>query len=290
MPNTNKMLWPYPAKDTDPWFENFESMVTAMDSSGYAAREDRNLLLSEGGLVSFTASSGLLAWDASIVLLSPISPFKLTLPAGSVTLLDGERLYVNVTRAPSSSASLSSYVAAQVPNTNDAMLLAVRSGSDVYFKNGSRVADGDSKTLFESAALSPGVEQIDIVKLATRESHDSVTPLVAGGDAFDPTDYDKPGFARTVTFRAVAANGDIGITTTVKLYNVTDSDTVATLTFTSTTPAKDQVVLVEGAGVGEIDLVEKIYEVRIALTAPPGGPTETIELYGAELVIVSTAI
>jgi hypothetical protein len=290
MPNTSKMIWPFPAKDSDPWYEGFASMVAAMDASGYASREDRNILLSEGGSVSFTASSGLLSWAGAIVLLSPIAPFKLTIPAGSVTLLDGQRLYVNVTRSPATNVSLAAMVADGIPNTNDAMLIAVRSGSDVYFRNGSRISDGESKTLFESAGASPGAEQVDVVKLATRESHNSVTPLIAGGDSFDPTDYDKPGFARTLVFRAVAANGDVGMTNTVTLYNVTDSEAVAVLTFTSTAPTKDEVVLVEGSGAGEIDLVEKIYEVRIALTAPPGGPTETIELLGAELVIVSTAV
>lgn len=288
MPNTSKMIWPYPTKDSDPWFENFQSMVTAMDSSGYASREDRNIVLSGGGLVSFVAATGLLSWSAAMVFLSPISPFKETLPAGSVTIQDGQRLYVNVTRSPLGGVSLSSIVANQIPNTDDAMLIAVRDGSAIYFRNGSRVLDGQTKTLFDPSGA--GIQQIDVLKLSTRESHDSVTALVVGGDAFNPTDYDKPGFARTLTFRAVAANGDIGMTTTVKLYNVTDSDLCATLSFTSTTPAKDQIVLVEGAGAGQIDLVEKIYEVRIALSAPPGGPTETIELYGAEIVVVSTAI
>jgi len=288
MPNTGKMIWPYPSKDTDPWFESFESMVTAMDASGYAAREDRSVVLADGGDVSFVASSGLLSWTSGVVLLSPISPFKMTLPSGSVTILDGQRLYVNVTRSPQANISLSGIVANQIPNTNDAMLLAVRDGAFVYWRNGGRIGDGETKNLFSSS--SSGAEQIDVIKLATRESHGSVTPLVAGGDVFNPADYDKPGYTRTLVFRGVAANGDVGITTIATLYNITDSDPVATLTFTSTNPAKDEVVLVEGAGAGEIDLLDKLYEVRISLTAPPGGPTETIELYGAELVVVSTAV
>ena len=287
MPNTEKMIWPFPNKDSDPWFEAFESMVTAMDSSGYAAREDRNIILSGGGLVSFTASSGLLAWTAPIVLISPISPFKMTIPIGSVNLNDGQFFYVNVTRAPTGTISLSALVANQAPNTNDAFVIAVRDGTAVYFRNGASVGDGDSTSLFVGGAA---VDHIQIVKIATRESHDSVTPLVAGGVAFDPTDYDKAGYTKTMTFRAVTSNGDIGMTTSVTLRNVTDNDTIATLSFTSTTPTKDQIVLVEGAGAGQIDPVEKIYEVRIALTVPPGGPTETIELYGAEIVVVNTPI
>jgi hypothetical protein len=286
MPNTSKMIWPFPTKDSDPWYENFLSMVTALDASGYASREDRNIVLDGGGLVSFTASSGLLSWSAPIVLISPISPYKETIPAGLVNLADGQFFYVNVTRAPTGSISLAPHVATQVPNTDDAYVIAVRDGSAVYFRNGARIGDGETSTLFASGG--GGGETLEIVKLSTRESHDSVTPLIVGGDAFNPTDYDRPGATKVMKFSAVVANGDVGMTTTVKLFNLTDSDLVATLTFTSTTPTKDQVVLVEGSGAGQIDSVEKIYEVRIALTAPPGGPTETIELFGAEIIVAST--
>lgn len=292
MTNTAKMQWPYPTKDSDPWFDGFESMTGAMDASGYAAREDRNILISGGGMVSFTASTGLLAWSAAIVVMSPIAGFKLTVPAGSVTLVDGACLYVNVTRAPLGNASLSSFVAGQVPNTDSALLLAIRNGSAVYFRNGSQVDDGDSKSLFAGSGggLTSGSSIITVVKLATRESHGSNTALVVGGDAFDPVAFDIPGFSKIMTFRAVAANGDIGLTNTVQLYSLTDSDVIATLSFTSTNTAKMEAVLVQGAGAGQVDPVEKIYEVRIALGAPSGGPTETIELYGAEIIITNTAI
>lgn len=289
MTNTAKMLWPYPTKDSDPWFAGFESMTGAMDASGYAAREDRNILISGGGTVSFTASTGLVSWSAAIVLMSPISGFKLTLPAGSAVLADGAHLCVNVVRAPTGNSSLASFVSAQVPNTDSAMLLAVRNGSAVYFRNGSEVGDGQSKTLFSSGGLQAGSSLVSMIKLSTRESHDSDTALVVGGDSFSPITFDIPGFTKTMVFRAVAANGDIGLSNTVQLYNVTDSDLIATLTFTSTTTTKMEAVLVQGAGAGQIDPVAKIYEVRIALGAPSGGPTETIELYGAEIIVTNTA-
>ena len=284
MPNTNKMIWPFPNKDSDPWFESFLSMVTGMDSSGYASREDRNIILDGGGNVSFTASTGLLQWTAPIVLISPINPYKETIPTGFVNLQDGQFFYVNVTRAPTGGISLAAFVATQVPNTDDAYVIAVRDGSAVYFRNGARIGDGETSTLFSSGGGGSG-ETLEIVRMATRESHNSVTPLIVGGDAFNPTDYDRPGVTKTMYFRAMVANGDIGMTTTVQLYSLTDSEVVGTLSFTSTTPTKSQVVLVEGAGAGQVDSVEKIYEVRIKLTVPPGGPTETIELFGAEIIV-----
>jgi hypothetical protein len=286
MPNTSKMIWPYPNKDSDPWFEMFESMVAAQDASGYASREDRNIILNGGSLISFTASNGLLQWTAPIVLLSPISSLKESIATGFVNILDGQWLYVNVTRAPQSAISLTALVANQVPNTNDAFVIAVRDGSSVYFRNGARIGDGETTTLFSGGGS--GAEFLDVLKLATRESHNATTPLVAGGDSFNPTDYDKPGFTKTMTFRAVAANGDVGMTTQVILWNLTDSEAVATLSFTSANPTKAQVALTEGAGAGQIDASEKLYEVRIRLTTAPGGPTETVELFGAEIIIENT--
>ena len=288
MPNSNKMQWPYPAKDEDPWYERFDQMVTGQDSSGYASREDRHLTFTGGGTVSFDAGTGTVTWSSAIEILSPIAGFKITVAATSIVLEDGEVGYINITRSPTQNVSVSPAVASTAPNTNDAYTLCIRNGSAIYWANGGKIADGESKSLFYG--IVPGSKSIEIVHIANRVSHDSNTPLVAGGVAFNPVDYDKPGYSRVISFRAVAANGDVGITTLVRLFNVTDNEEVASLSFTTTEQAKDEIVLVEGAGAGEIDLVEKIYEVLIQLQDPPGGATETVELYDAEIQVVSTAI
>ena len=288
MPNSNKMQWPYPAKDEDPWYERFDQMVTGQDSSGYASREDRHLTFTGGGTVSFDAGTGTVTWSSAIEILSPIAGFKITVAATSIVLEDGEVGYINITRSPTQNVSVSPAVASTAPNTNDAYTLCIRNGSAIYWANGGKIADGESKSLFYG--IVPGSKSIEIVHIASRVSHDSNTPLVAGGVAFNPVDYDKPGYSRVISFRAVAANGDVGITTLVRLFNVTDNEEVASLSFTTTEQAKDEIVLVEGAGAGEIDLVEKIYEVLIQLQDPPGGATETVELYDAEIQVVSTAI
>ena len=289
MPNTNKMKWSYPGRDDDPWYEKFDQMVTGQDSSGYANREDRHTALAGGGLVSFNATTGAVAWDAAIELLSPIAGFKMTIAASSFVLADGEIAYVNLVRSPTQNVTTSPAVAPTAPNTDNAFTLCVRNGGSIYWANGSRISDGESKGLFYGTVS--GTSLVEIVNIASRASHDSDTPLVVGAMAFNPLDYDKPGHSRVISFRALAANGDVGITTHVKLLNVTDGyDEVASLSFTTTDIVKDEVVLVEGSGVGEIDLVEKIYEVQISLDVAPGSATETVELYDAEIQVVSTAI
>lgn len=156
MPNSNRMQWPYPGRDTDPWWAKFESMVVSMDSSGYASREDRQLILGGGGLVSWNAGTGVLAWGDALEVYSPISGFRLDLPSGSKILADGEVLYVDLTRAPTRNVTLGAAVASQVPNTNDAYALAIRRGTDVYWRHGIRIQDGQTINLFDGGGGGSG--------------------------------------------------------------------------------------------------------------------------------------
>lgn len=148
MPNTGKMIWPFPNKDSDPWFEQFETMVTAMDSSGYAAREDRNIIFGGGGDVTWDSGTGNLTWMAPIVAYSMIAGFKLSIPAGSINIPDTQVLYINLTRHPLTNASLAVAAANTVPNTNDAMALAVRVGTTIYWRWGSKIETGETLNLF----------------------------------------------------------------------------------------------------------------------------------------------
>lgn len=291
MPNSPRMIWPYPAKDTDPWFEKFDSMVRAQDASGYASREDRHITFAQGGVFSFDGTTNVLSWDDTLELLSPIAGFRNDVPANNpsgVTILEGEALYVNVVRGPVSNVSLATFVASTVPNTDDAMLLCIRRNNACYFRNGARIVDGESKGIFAGSV--PGEVNLNVINAANRASHDSNIPLVVGALAFDPTDYDKTGAIREIKFRAVVANGEVGLTNSVRLINVTDGQIVTTLSFTDTDITKDEALLVEGAGIGEIDASEHIYEVQVFLNAAPLDVTHTIELYSCELRVTNTSV
>ena len=103
-----------------------------------------------------------------------------------------------------------------------------------------------------------------------RESwNDNATPLLVGAVSLNGSDYG----GRTVTFKAVAAMGNAGITGYVKLINVTDASDVATLAFDSQNQTLKETTIALAAGA-------KIYEVEIYLAAAPG-TGDTIELYSA---------
>jgi hypothetical protein len=148
VPNTNKMQWPFPAKDRDPWYETFEQMATAMDSSGYASREDRQIIMGGGGDVTFDAGTNSLTWAESLDFYSLISGFKVSIAATTVAIADGEVIYLNLTRSPTQNISVSTAAANQVPNTDDAMAIAVRVGTVVYWRHGSKIDSGETVNIF----------------------------------------------------------------------------------------------------------------------------------------------
>lgn len=146
MPNTPRMNWPYPNENQESWYEALKSFAEAMDSSGYASREDRNLILSGGGTVSWDATSATLDWDDIIQIFSPNTGFKIQLAAASVTISDGQVLYVSLTRAPTQNLVLTPVVAGQVSSDDQALVIAARLGTQLYWRNGLLLDDGDTAT------------------------------------------------------------------------------------------------------------------------------------------------
>lgn len=153
MPNTPRMGFPYPAENVDPWYEQFRLLLEAMDASGYASREDRQLILSEGGSISWNVPT--LVWTGTIRVLSPITGFQIQISAGTATLDAGQALYVNLTRAPTQSVVVSVAVASQVPSSDEAYVLAIRLGTRIYWRNGILLDDGD---VIAGLGVKPGLD------------------------------------------------------------------------------------------------------------------------------------
>lgn len=240
--------------------------------------------------MSWNAGTGILSWTAALEIYSVISGFRLDIPAGNVTVLDGEVFFVNLTRAPTLNVTLGTAVALQVPNTDSAFALAVRRGTDIFWRHGVKIATGETFNIFELVQVPVGATGntlISTIRAGDIESHDSATPKIVSQFQFNPTDYALSGTTRTLVFRAVAANGGGVASTNVRLFNLTDGETIATLNFTSSSPTVKEAALTEGAGAGQIDLADKVYEVRIFVDAPDA-IDDTIELGSAELRVINT--
>lgn len=166
MPVTSRTGIPYPAQLREPWFTEFVAALEAIDAQTYAAREDRNLIMMGGGTVSFNVSGtlGTLAWTQAIDIYSPPTGLLVSIPIGSIALLDGEAFYVDMVRSPTAPTTTAAQKASQVPSTNTAILIGLRRGVRVYFRQGDVISDGMAVDLFNepSAVTLSGATPVQV--------------------------------------------------------------------------------------------------------------------------------
>lgn len=138
-----RMQWPYPAENADPWLDDFRAFIAALDASGFASREDRNLLIMGGGTISWNGTTGVLTWTAAIEFLSPNTGFLNQIPAGNVTLTDGQIVRGNLARALGGNASMAVAAAGFALSNDNSIVVCIRRGTNLYWRNGLVMADGD---------------------------------------------------------------------------------------------------------------------------------------------------
>ena len=153
---SDRMQFPFPNRNRDPFDAEFLALMASLDSAGFAGREDRNILLTGGGTFSFDALSGLLSWSLAVDIVSPITGFLLSVPAGSISLPDGGFLFVDLVRAPTTNRTVVALQASTVPQTDTAWVIGVRKGDRVFFRNGQVLLDGESGELLSGSSLGGG--------------------------------------------------------------------------------------------------------------------------------------
>jgi hypothetical protein len=136
-----RMMWPTPSLDDDPWFEFYQDQIRAQDASGFAAREDRNIILSGGGLLTWNVSTGL-TWTESFLVWSPSTGFFSRLVPATLLPLNGQIIRAEITRAPGQSVNVTAEVASIARNTDDSFVLGLRSGTNFVFRNGIIIKNG----------------------------------------------------------------------------------------------------------------------------------------------------
>jgi len=152
MATSPRMRWPYPAEGVDPWYDSFEGMVSAQDSSVFGLEEAKNVILSGGGIISWDAASGLLQWANSFVLNASSTGFLEEIEAGSAYLNnDGDVLYVRFINGPSDNVILVARVTGALPaaDLERTLVICRRSGSRIFFRNGAVLQDGESAAVID---------------------------------------------------------------------------------------------------------------------------------------------
>jgi len=154
---TSLLSWTIPAQRLRSYYTAFQTLIGQIETDVFAAREDRNLTLSGGGTLSFTAE-GVLAWTAALSIEGHISAYANTVAIGDITVPDGWCVYVALTRKPAAAVAVVATKAAQLPTLNGERLylLGIRRGTDFWWSNGALSAAGESKTFVELLAAGGG--------------------------------------------------------------------------------------------------------------------------------------
>jgi hypothetical protein len=278
------MKWSIPARDKDPWYDDFVDLTGSQDTSASAAREDRNIIGLRGGTFGFTLSSGEVTWDDTIELLSAITGFLWQIPAGSVVLGEGELFYVVLPRYPSDNTSVSTAKASNISlvDGDSAFVLAIRRESKVYWRNGAVMEDGQSFEVFEASGGQGGGggstfgevgQKIrNIITISTNEPTDQSTFSAIGAFALDPDDYEITGTAVEFRFLVTGSITNSVTTGSIQLFDLTGAAIVTTITFNG---APDLTPQKKISSLLALPSGERLYEVRIKVT---GGTPPTDKL------------
>jgi hypothetical protein len=273
---TPRLSWPYPSQNDDPWFDAFVSFTLAMDASGFASREDRHLIMGEGGVIDWDIGTDTLSWAGEIFLSSAMTGFSWRVPADSVTIQQGEVLYVNLARNPLTNVNLTPAVASTIPNTDDALALAIRFGNTILWRTGLRMLGGSAPSLSPVSVTSAS---FSLAHNGSRTTADPVE-LIVGGGLFDG----GIGIPNQVEFNLVGffvATGAVG-NCRLRLYDVGTPSTPAapvlrstlTIPFASaggTVSFSNALSIVSSiTGVDQILDSQRVYEVTAELDGADG--------------------
>lgn len=255
MAKTPRMQWPVPGQHLDPWYDAFVAMMGEVDADAFAAREDRNILLTGGGTISFSTMTGVLSWSAAIELVAPTG-FLLTIDTGNITLAEGEVLYVVIPRGAAAGATLTPAKTTNIsalPNHRDVLALAVRRLNAVWWRTGPFGGGGSG-----GAGTDPRLT----IAMATNEATGENTNQTVGAFQLNPSDYTySPITFFFVTLGSVSAATFTG---RISLFNLTTATNVLNHDYTATATSRQRTSFVPTAG-------NNIYEIRIRTTTgvPP---------------------
>ena len=91
----------YPDENQDPYWTTIRNFFLAEDEWLQANYEDKSILVFGGGTMTLIGST--FSWSAPLYIVSQRSVTKITIAASSVTVADGEVLYVTTGARPSTS-------------------------------------------------------------------------------------------------------------------------------------------------------------------------------------------
>ncbi len=140
MPSTPKLSIVYPAEGQEPFTDIMKNYFDTVDSYLYNTIEDRNLMLIDGGNITFSLSTNTLSWTSDFWLKSFVNGYKIIIPAGSISPInDGDIVYVIIPRSLTSDVVVNPVVGQQVGISQNNVVICVRKDNNIYFRNGLKI-------------------------------------------------------------------------------------------------------------------------------------------------------
>jgi hypothetical protein len=175
------MQWPYPRDGEDPWYSSFEDMVRAEDASVFALHDEKNIILSGGGVISWDATLNTVTWALPIVLNSSQSGYAETIPTGNLTTVvnDGALGYVLFQPSPQAPVTLVLASADVLPpsEVDSTFVLFRRRQNKLYWRNGQVLNDGDALPIIDAPGGGGGVTAV--TALAPINSSGGASPVIS---------------------------------------------------------------------------------------------------------------
>ena len=151
MPQTPKMGLVSPSEGDEPYFDLINSLFTAIDSSLFAGREDRNLFFMNTASITVTIPGGGGPGTADIFWSSPLvlkgfegfGRVDVDVPGGPLTLIQGQALYVEIPRPAQTdpvlvTALVGDYITIQRSDAKIVLAVFWTDGK-MYFRNGASI-------------------------------------------------------------------------------------------------------------------------------------------------------
>jgi hypothetical protein len=149
---TTKLLLAKPARGDLDWDDEANGNYDLLDTCIYANREDRNMSISGGGILTYDALTGEIAFTADIYLHHGVNGNRSRIPVSESPLVcsdDLRMVYVIIPRAPTVATDLTVANgklwndAIAVPSSNNALVIAIRDSDDqIQLYGGGVLIDG----------------------------------------------------------------------------------------------------------------------------------------------------
>lgn len=170
--------------------------------------------------------------------------------------------------------------------TPDYLLNKFVAGTNITLTKGS--PGGDETITIAASGVGASTNKFTTpIQLGNNQSSYYATPLIIGMQEINPSDFTVANCTMSAVFRATGLMGNSGITGYVRLTNLTDSETVATLTFSSTSISTQSSTLTIGSSSGNLKNSSKKYEVTIWVDSPSSS-SDSIQLGVVEIQIINT--